>query len=217
MSQAECRPLFEFYGLPLLKSETVNSADEAAKVAADWGKPVVMKVMSSDVKHKFDAGGVLLSIEGADAARDGYNQIYANVEKAVPGAKIDSILVEEMAQKGVEVILGSSRNPGFGPLMMFGLGGTLVEVLKDVTFRLAPMWKVSAEKMVREIKAFAVLDGFRGTPKADLDSIIDTLLRLSALVCNHPEVAELDINPLIVHPVGEGSSVADSRVMLRKQ
>ena len=100
--------------------------------------------------------------------------------------------------------------------MMFGLGGTLVEVLKDVTFRLAPMWKVSAEKMVREIRAFQVLDGFRGTPKADVDSIIDTMLRLSALVCNHPEVVELDINPLIVHPVGKGSSVADSRVMLRK-
>jgi acetate---CoA ligase (ADP-forming) len=216
LSQADCRSLFECYGLPLLKSETVTTADDAAKVASDWGVPVVMKVMSSDVKHKFDAGGVLLNIDGPDAARDSFNQIYANVEAAIPGAKIDSILVEEMAAKGVEVILGSSRNPGFGPLMMFGLGGTLVEVLKDVTFRLAPMWKVSAEKMVREIRAFQVLDGFRGTPKADVDSIVDTMLRLSALVCNHPEVVELDINPLIVHPVGKGSSVADSRVMLRK-
>jgi acetyltransferase len=100
--------------------------------------------------------------------------------------------------------------------MMFGLGGTLVEVLKDVSFRLAPMWQISAERMVREIRSFKVLDGFRGNPPADVDGIVNTLLRLSYMVCNHPEISELDINPLIVHAKGEGCSVADSRVMLRK-
>ena len=121
-----------------------------------------------------------------------------------------------MARKGVEVILGASRDARFGPLMMFGLGGTLVEVLKDVSFRLAPMWQISAERMVREIRSFKVLDGFRGNPPSDVDAIVDTLLRLSAMVCNHPEISELDINPLIVHAKGQGCSVADSRVMLRK-
>ncbi len=100
--------------------------------------------------------------------------------------------------------------------MMFGLGGTLVEVLKDVSFRLAPMWQISAERMVREIRSFKVLDGFRGNPPSDVDAIVDTLLRLSHMVCNHPEISELDINPLIVHAKGQGCSVADSRVMLRQ-
>ncbi|MDR3233856.1 MAG: acetate--CoA ligase family protein [Planctomycetaceae bacterium] len=215
LTQAECRALFECYKLPLLKSGVAKSADEAAKVVSGIGSKVVMKVMSSDVKHKFDAGGVLLNIEGADGAKKGYEQIYANIAQNVPGAKIDSILIEQMADKGVEVIVGCSRG-GLGPLMMFGLGGTLVELLKDVAFRLAPMWKVTAEEMVREIKAFKVLDGYRGTPKSDINAAVDTILRMSALAVNHPEVAEFDINPLIVHPEGKGASVADSRVMLRK-
>ncbi len=122
-----------------------------------------------------------------------------------------------MARKGVEVILGASRDPRFGPLMMFGLGGTLVEVLKDVSFRLAPMWQISAERMVR---ADPLLQGARRLPRQlrrpTSAAIVDTLLRLSAMVCNHPEISELDINPLIVHAKGKGCSVADSRIMLRK-
>ncbi len=215
LTQADCRALFECYKLPLLKSGIAKSAEEAAGIVAGIGKKVVMKVMSADVVHKFDAGGVLLNIEGADGAKAGYAKIYENIAKNVPGAKIEAILIEEMAEKGVETIIGCNRD-GLGPLMMFGLGGTLVELLKDVSFRLAPMWKVSAERMIREIKAFKVLDGYRGTPKCDLDSVVDVLLRMSTMVVNHPEIAECDINPLIVHAEGQGASVADSRVMLRK-
>lgn len=215
MTQADCRALFECYKLPLLKSGIAKSADEAAKIVEGIGAKVVMKVMSADVVHKFDAGGVLLNIEGADGAKAGYAKIHENIAKNVPGAKIDGILIEQMAEKGVEVIVGCNRD-GLGPLMMFGLGGTLVELLKDVSFRLAPLWKVSAERMVREIKAFKVLDGYRGAPKCDIASIEDTILRISQMVCNHPEIAEMDINPLIVHSEGKGCSVADSRVMLRK-
>jgi len=216
LTQAECRPLLACYKLPLLKSGVAGSAEEAAKLAASFGAPVVMKVMSADVVHKFDAGGVLLNINGAEEAAVAYNKIHANVKKAVPNAKIQGILIEEMARKGVEVILGASRDARFGPLMMFGLGGTMVEVLKDVSFRLAPMWRISAERMVHSIHSFQVLDGFRGTPPSDIHAIVDTLLRLSEMVCNHPEISELDINPLIVHAAGQGCSVADSRVMLRK-
>lgn len=215
LTQAECRPLFECYNLPLLRSAVVTSDAEAAKVAESFGTPVVMKVMSTDVIHKYDAGGVILNVNGAEEASAAYKKIYKNVEKAVPGAKIQGILMEEMAKKGVEVILGASRDPRFGPLMMFGLGGTLVEVLKDVSFRLAPMWKVSAERMVHEIRSFKVLDGFRGNPPSDIEAIVTTLMRLSTMVCNHPEIAELDVNPLIVHAKGNGCSVADSRIMLR--
>jgi len=216
LTQAECRPLLACYRLPLLKSAEVQSADEAAKTAESFGKPVVMKVMSADVVHKYDAGGVILNVHGADEARAAYQKIFANVAKAVPGAKIQGILMEEMAGKGVEVIVGASRDARFGPLMMFGLGGTLVEVLKDVSFRLAPMWEISAERMVRQIRSFRVLDGFRGNPPSDVPAIVDTLLRLSAMVYNHPEIAELDVNPLIVHAKGQGCAVADSRVMLRR-
>jgi len=216
LTQAECRPLLECYRLPLLRSDVAQSADEAAELAGQFACPVVMKVMSADVVHKYDAGGVLLNVEGEAAARAAYGKIVADVGRAVPGAKIDGILVEQMAPKGVEVILGASRDPRFGPLMMFGLGGTLVEVLKDVSFRLAPMWHISAERMVRQIRSFQVLDGFRGDPPSDIDAIVQTLLRLSAMVCNHPQISELDINPLIVHQRGKGCSVADSRIMLRR-
>jgi acetyltransferase len=216
LTQAECRPLLACYGLPLLKSDTARTADEAARLAEAFGAAVVLKVMSQDVIHKYDAGGVIVNVHGAEEARAAFAKIHKNVDRALPGAKIQGILVEQMAAKGVEVILGASRDPRFGPLMMFGLGGTLVEVLKDVSFRLAPMWQISAERMVREIRSFKVLDGFRGNPPCDIDAIVDTLLRLSQLVCDHPEVSELDINPLIVHARGHGCSVADSRVMLRR-
>ncbi|MDR1483368.1 MAG: acetate--CoA ligase family protein [Planctomycetaceae bacterium] len=214
LTQADCRVLFDCYKLPLLKSGVAKSADDAAKIVTDIGSKVVMKVMSADVVHKFDAGGVLLNVEGADGARAGYDKIYANIAKNVPGAKIDAILIEEMAREGEELIVGCNRD-SLGPLMMFGLGGTLVELLKDVSFRFAPMWKITAEQMVREIKAFKVLDGYRGKPKRDIDAVIDVILRMSAMVVNHPEISECDINPLIVHAVGGGASVADSRVMLR--
>jgi acetyltransferase len=216
LTQAECRPLLACYGLPLLKSGVATSAEEASQIAESFGVPVVMKVMSADVVHKFDAGGVLLNIHGAQEATAAYNKILSNVAKAVPGANVQGILIEEMARKGVEVILGASRDARFGPLMMFGLGGTLVEILKDVSFRLAPMWKISAELMVRQIRAFKLLDGFRGSPPSDIGAIVDTLLRLSEMVCNHPEISELDVNPLIVHAQGKGCSVADSRIMLRR-
>ncbi|MBN2216546.1 MAG: acetate--CoA ligase family protein [Pirellulales bacterium] len=216
MTQAECRPLLECYGLPLLPSAIVHGADEAARVVDDWNRRVVMKVMSADVVHKYDAGGVVLNVQGGEHARQTYDKIIENIAATLPEAKVDGILIEAMAPKGVEVILGASRDERFGPLMMFGLGGTMVEVFKDVSFRLAPMWEISAERMVRQIRSFKVLDGFRGNPPADIDAIVDTLLRLSELVCNHPEVSELDINPLIVHAQGQGCSVADSRVMLRR-
>jgi acetyltransferase len=216
LTQADCRAIFACYGMPLLKSGIAKNADEAAKIVDSFGTACVLKVMSADVVHKFDAGGVILNVRGGAEAKATYQKIFDNVQKAAPGAKVDGILIEEMARKGVEVILGCNRDDRFGPLVMFGLGGTLVEVLKDVSFRLAPMWKISAEKMVRQIHAFKVLDGFRGAPPSDIDAIIDTLLRLSTMVCNHPEIAELDINPLIVHAKGEGCSVADSRILLKQ-
>ncbi len=216
LTQAECRPIFECYRLPLLKSGVAHTRDEARQLARAFERPVAMKVMSADVVHKYDAGGVLLNISGEEEAGAAWDRIHQNVKKAVPQARIDGVLCEQMAPKGVEVILGATRDARFGPLLMFGLGGTFVEVLKDVSFRLAPMWRISAERMIRQIRAFKILTGVRGNPPSDLEAIEETLLRLSAMVCAHPEISELDVNPLIVHPKGQGCSVADSRIMLRR-
>jgi acyl-CoA synthetase (NDP forming) len=216
LGQADSQKILECYRLPLLHNEVAKTAQEASRIVEKMGKPVAMKIVSPDVVHKWDVGGVLLKITGGKAAAEAYRQILENVKVAVPNAKVNGILIEEMAKKGVEVILGANRDPRFGPLMMFGLGGTLVEVLKDVSFRLAPMWKSSAGRMIRQIRAFKVLTGVRGNPPSDVASIEDALLRLSCLVCDLPEVSELDINPLIVHAEGEGCSVADSRIMLRR-
>ena len=216
LTQAECRAIFACYDLPLLQSGVAKSPEEAAEIVERIGAKVVMKVMSDDVKHKFDAGGVILNVEGPEKAKEAYAQIYANVEKNVPGAKIDSILIEQMAEKGVEVILGCNRDAKFGPLVMIGHGGTYAELWKDVAFRLAPMQKISAERMIRQIKTFKMLDGFRGAPKCDVAALEKTLLNFSTMLVNHPEIAECDINPLIVHDAGKGCSVADSRIMLRR-
>jgi acetate---CoA ligase (ADP-forming) len=216
LTQSECRPLLECYRFPLLFSRMVSSADEAAGIVQQSGRTVVMKIMSPDVVHKLDSGGVILGVNGAEAAADAYRRIVANVREAVPHANIQGVLIEEMAQKGVEVILGATRDPRFGPMVMFGLGGSFVEVFKDVTFRLAPMWRASAHRMIQQIRAFKILTGVRGAPPSDLVALEDVLLRLSALVVDNPEISELDINPLIVHPEGQGCSVADSRILLYK-
>ena len=173
-----------------------------------------MKIMSKDVVHKWDVGGVRLNVEPQGAA-EAYVDILKSVKSHVPNAAVDGILVEEMAAKGLEVIIGANRDPMFGPLCMFGLGGTMVEIMKDVTFRLAPMWEASAERMIRQIKGAKALYGLRGKPPVDLEAIEECLLRLSQLTADHREIIELDINPLIAHE--KGCVVADSRVLLRRR
>lgn len=216
LTQAECREIFKCYGLPVLESEMATSAEAAATITERMDRPVAMKIMSADVVHKFDSGGVLLNVTGGEAAREGYEKIVKNVRKAVQNPKIDGVLIEQMAGEGVEVILGSNRDARFGPLLMFGLGGTFVELFKDVSFRLAPIDLSSAQTMVRSIHSYKMLTGFRGTPACDVGAVEEALMRLSHLVADHPQIAELDINPLIVHPKGKGCSVADARIMLRQ-
>jgi len=215
MSEKEANELLQCYGFPVLKSVLLKDASEVDDAAEEIIFPVAMKISSPDIVHKFDSGGVRLKIKTKEEARNVFDEIIENVKKFQPSAKIDGVIMERMARGGVEVILGAVRDARFGPLCMFGLGGTFVEAMKDVTFRLAPMWEISAEIMIRTIKAYGILRGVRGTPPCDIDSIKDCLLRLSQMVSEHPEIAELDINPLIVYPEGEGCVVADSRILLR--
>jgi acyl-CoA synthetase (NDP forming) len=215
LPEREAADLLDSYGLPLLASRMVTGPEDIDAAAEGIRFPVAMKIVSKDIVHKVDAGGVRLNVANAAQAREAFAQIVANGRRFDPDARIDGVLMQEMAGKGVEVIIGCARDAKFGPIVMFGLGGTLVEAIKDVTFRLAPMRVASAENMIRSIKTFNVLQGIRGNPPSDLEAIKACILRVSTLVANHPEISELDINPLIVYPEGKGAVVADCRIMLR--
>jgi len=215
MSEKEANEILQCYGFPVLKSVLLKDLSRLDEAADEFVFPVAMKVSSADIVHKFDAGGVRLKIKTKKEARKAFKDIIENTKRFKPSAKIDGVIMERMAKRGVEVILGAVRDPKFGPICMFGLGGTFVEAMKDVTFRLAPMWEISAEIMIRTIKAYSILKGVRGTPPCDIDGIKDCILRLSQMVTEHPEIAELDINPLIVYPEGKGCVVADSRILLK--
>ena len=217
LPEKEAAELLACYDLPLLPSRLVTSPGDIADASAHMRFPVAMKVVSKDIVHKVDAGGVRLNIADAVQAGEAYHQIMAQCRRFNPDAHIQGVLMQEMAGKGVEVIIGCARDPKFGPIVMFGLGGTLVEALKDVTFRLAPMRIASAENMIRSIKAFSVLQGIRGNPPSDLEAIKACILRVSTLVAQHPEISELDINPLIVYPEGKGAVVADCRILLQSE
>jgi acetyltransferase len=216
MSEKEANEILQCYGFPVLKSVLLKKASQIEDAAEEILFPVAMKISSPDIIHKFDAGGVRLKIKTKEEAQNAFNEIIEKVKSSNPSAHIDGVIMERMAKGGVEVILGAVRDPKFGPLCMFGLGGTLVEAMNDVTFRVAPMWEISAEIMIQTIKAYNILKGVRGSPPCDIESIKDCLLRLSQLVSDHPEIAELDINPLIIYPQGQGCVVADSRMLLKK-
>lgn len=216
MPEKEASELLRCYAFPLLKSRLLREPSEIPDALREIGGTVAMKLDSPDILHKSDAGGVQLGISTVKQAERAFRKILQNARKYKSDARINGILVQEMAGEGIEVILGSTRDPQFGPVCMFGLGGIFVEALKDVTFRLAPMWETSAENMVRSIKAYRVLQGIRGKPPSDIKAAQLCILRLSALVSNHPEISELDINPLIIYPEGEGCVVADARIVLSR-
>jgi acetyl coenzyme A synthetase (ADP forming)-like protein len=217
MTEKEAHELLRCYSFPLLKSRLVKDPSEIVSAVEEVGLPVAMKLDSPDILHKSDAGGVRLGINSAEEAEKGFYDIIQSAKAYKPSALIRGILIQEMARDGVEVILGSTRDPRFGPICMFGLGGIFVEAMKDVTFRLAPMWETSAENMIRSIKAYRVLQGIRGRPAADIKAAKLCILRLSEMVSNHPEIAELDINPLILYPDGQGCVVADARIVLSRK
>jgi acetyltransferase len=216
LSELEGTQLLACYGFNVLPTILSTSPQEAVDVAEKIGYPVVMKIVSPDIIHKSDAGGVKINLPDAEAVQSAFDEIMNNAKAFKADARIDGVLVQKMAPKGQEVILGATRYPKFGHLLMFGSGGINVEVYKDVTFRLAPINRNSARFMVRGIKGFSLLNGFRGAPKADVAILEKLLVCLSDLVEDNPEIKELDINPLLVHPEGQGATVADCRFILDK-
>jgi acetyltransferase len=203
------------YGFPLVDGELVGTLEEAAKSAEKLGYPLVMKIASDDILHKSDAGVVAVGIKSRDELEAAYRSILDNAKVYDPKARIDGMLIEKMAPKGEEVIVGLKRDPGFGPLLMFGMGGVFVELFKDVAFRVAPLTHEDAEAMVKETNAFNLLNGWRGGPVYDLEAIIDAILRLSKLAEDFPQIEELEINPLRVYSEGKGALALDCRLILR--
>ncbi|MCX6649356.1 MAG: acetate--CoA ligase family protein [Candidatus Bathyarchaeota archaeon] len=208
----EAKMLCSLYGVPITKIEVTKTEDAAVAAAKKIGFPIVLKIVSAQVLHKSDAGGVVIGVTDEKGIREGYQKIISNIKKNVPTAVIDGILVQEMAPKGTEIIIGSTVDPTFGPTIMFGLGGIFVEILKDVSFRLAPITKDDAWEMLDEIKAKKMLDGPRGTAKADKETIVATLLSVSKMLMECPEIKELDMNPILVYE--KGARAVDARVIL---
>ncbi len=208
--------LLKCYGFNVLPTVLATSEAEAGDAADQMGYPVVMKIVSPQIIHKSDAGGVIVGPDNREAVTGAFTTIVDNARRFNPEAEINGVLVQRLAPKGQEVILGMTRYPIFGPLIMFGFGGIFVEVFQDVAFRLAPLTRNGARNMVRSIKGHKLLSGFRGAPKTDIGTIERMLVGLSDLVLDHPEIKELDINPLLVHPEGEGVTVADCRFILEK-
>jgi acyl-CoA synthetase (NDP forming) len=217
LGDAESREIMEAYGLRIPRSVLAKTADEAVQAANSIGYPVVMKVASPDILHKSDIGGVRLNVRDADQVRDLFDLLVFRAQRYMPEATIWGVLVQEMVAKGKEVIIGVNRDPQFGPLLMFGLGGIYVEVLKDVTFRIAPVSRPEATEMINEIRSYHLLRGVRGEKPSDLEAIVDAILRVSQLVTDFPEIVEMDINPLMVLEAGSGAVAVDSRFVLKEK
>jgi acetyl coenzyme A synthetase (ADP forming)-like protein len=212
--EPEAHEIFQAYGFPVAPFTWVHSADEAVPAAETLGYPVALKIVSPDVIHKFDVGGVKLNLANGDEIRQAYSEILAAVARVHPGAVIQGMLVQKMMLQARETILGMSRDPHFGPLLMFGLGGTYVEVFRDVTFQLAPISEGWAMKMIQGLKGFQTLTGYRGLPPADLGAIAACLERLSQMALDFPEMKELDMNPFTVFAEGQGAAVLDARIFI---
>jgi acyl-CoA synthetase (NDP forming) len=181
-------------------------------MAADIGFPVVMKIVSPDIIHKSDVGGVRVGLESADAVRAAFDEVTAAVQRVQPSAQIEGVAVQKMAPPGTEVIIGMSKDAQFGPVLMFGLGGVLVEVLKDVSFRIVPLEERDARQMIEEIKGYPVLQGVRGQPPADLGALRSLLLKLSEFVEANPQIEELDLNPVFAYE--KGAIAVDARIVV---
>jgi acyl-CoA synthetase (NDP forming) len=210
----EARELLRLHGAPVSRSRLAKTADDAAEAAASMNGAVAMKVVSPDILHKSEAGGVKLNLRTEREVRKAFSDILRSAKKHSPDAEIRGCLVSPMASPGAEVIIGTKIDEQFGPVIMFGLGGILVEVIRDVSFRVLPISRRAARKMIAEPRTAKILEGIRGKPPLDKDALCSLLLTVSEVVESYPEIREMDLNPVIVHE--RGASVVDARILLKK-
>jgi len=212
LTEIEAKELLKKAGISVVDTRLATSKEEAISVSQGLGFPVVLKIASADVVHKSDAGGVKLDLKTARQVGKAYDDVMLAIKKEYPQAKIEGVSVQKMARSGVEVIIGMSQDAQFGPVLMFGLGGILVEILKDVSFRIVPLTKRDAAEMIREIKGYPLLEGYRGQEPVDVSNLEELVLKVSDFVEKNPEVKELDLNPVFAYK--DGAVAVDARVVL---
>jgi acyl-CoA synthetase (NDP forming) len=215
LTEVESKQLVSEAGIPVIKTKLAKSKAEAIEISKKLGFPVVLKIVSPDIIHKSDIGGVKLNLANATQVGRAYAEIMAAAKKANKKADIQGVSVQKMAKPGVEVIMGMSKDAQFGPVLMFGLGGVFVEVLKDVAFRIVPLARRDASQMIREIKGYPLLEGYRGQEPANITALEDLLLKLSTFVDETPQIKEMDLNPIFAYK--NGAVAVDARVILESK
>jgi acyl-CoA synthetase (NDP forming) len=212
LNEVEAKELLAKAGIPVIETKLAKTRTEAVALSKSMGFPVVLKIISPDISHKSDIGGVKLGLANAAQVEKAYSDIMSAVKQKQPEAKVTGVSVQKMARPGIEIIIGVSKDPQFGPVIMFGLGGILVELLKDVSFRLVPLTRRDAAEMIHEIKGLALLQGFRGREPVDLSRLEELIVKVSDFVDKNPQIKELDLNPLFAY---KDSIVAvDARIVL---
>lgn len=212
LTEFESKKLLERAGIPVVETRLVRTKRETISVSKEMGFPVVLKITSPDIVHKSDSGGVKLGIANATQAGKAYSEIMLSIKQRYPSAIIHGLTVQKMAPPGIQVIVGMSKDPQFGPVLMFGLGGILVELLKDVSFRIVPVTKRDAAEMIREIKGYPLLEGYRGQEPANIDALQDIIVKVSQFVERTPEIKELDLNPIFAYR--DKAVSVDARIVL---
>ncbi len=212
LTEIESKELMREAGIDVVQTRLATTREEAINLGKELGFPVVLKIASPDVVHKSDSGGVRLKLQTAQEVGQAFDEIIAAVRQHQPAARTEGATVQKMAKPGVEVIIGMSKDAQFGPVIMFGLGGAWAELIKDVSLRIAPLNKRDAAQMVREIKGYPLLSGYRGQPPVDVAKLEEFLLKISAFAMENPEVKELDLNPVFAYP--DGAVAVDARIIL---
>ena len=212
LTEIEAKQILMESGITCTDTRLATAKDAAVKLSEQFGYPVVLKVSSVDITHKSDAGGVKVNLKNKAEVEDAFDTIMRSCRAAVPTARIEGVSVQRMARPGIEVIVGMIKDPSFGPVVMFGLGGVFVEVLKDVAFRIVPIERSDAEDMINEIKGKKLLEGYRGQEPADVAYLQQMLLKLSDFVNATPEIEEIDMNPVFAYK--DGAVVVDARIIL---
>jgi acyl-CoA synthetase (NDP forming) len=212
LTEVESKELLKKAGIPVVETKLARSKKEAISISKEMGFPVVLKISSPDVVHKSDSGGVKLGLANTTQVGKAYSEIISSVKQAYPEAQIQGVSVQSMAPSGVEVIVGMSKDPQFGPVLMFGLGGVFVEVLKDVSFRIVPVTERDVREMIKEIKGYPVLEGYRGQKPASISALENLIIKVSQFVEKNPQIKELDLNPIFAYP--DKAVAVDARIIM---
>ena len=213
--ETEAKELLKEYGIPVPNFKLIKSEEEIAELAKEINFPIVMKIVSPDIIHKTDAGGVKVGVKDEEEARMIYQEIISKAIKYNKKASISGVIAYTMVPQGTEIIIGMMKDPHFGPVIMFGLGGIFVEVLKDISFRILPIEEIDAREMIAEIKGYEILKGARGNPPRDIRAIEEVLMKVSKLTMENPEINEIDLNPIFVFE--NGIQVVDARMILSRE